>query len=37
MQGDLGPAVVLAVILLVFSTLVFVTTQWTVGRYGLKS
>ena len=36
MQGDLGEAVVLAVILLIFSTFVFLTTNWLIGRYGLK-
>jgi len=32
-----GQAVVLAVILLVFSTLIFITTHWTIARYGLPS
>ena len=36
MQGDLGEAVVLAVILLIFSTVIFLLTHWLIGRYGLK-
>ena len=36
MQGDLGQAVVLAVILLFFSTGIFLCTHWVIGRYGLK-
>lgn len=36
MQGNLGEAVVLAVILLVFSTAVFLITNWLIARFGLQ-